>query len=74
MSGRTEPDETLHIQHPFKGTKPFPEPEEWERGEGKKDKKKLKWLTAQRLPQKGLRQYYIGQGAGTSLQHSVKHC
>lgn len=34
MSGRTEPDETLHIQHPFKGTKPFPEPEEWERRGG----------------------------------------
>lgn len=43
MSGRTEPDETLHIQHPFKGTKPFPEPEEWERRGGggeKKDEKK----------------------------------
>lgn len=40
MSGRTEPDETLHIQHPFKGTKPFPEPEEWEREEKKKEKKK----------------------------------
>lgn len=75
MSGRTELDETLHIQHPFKGTKPFPEPEEWERGKKKKrTKKKLKWLTAQRLPQKGLIQYYISQGAGTSLQHSAKHC
>lgn len=39
MSGRTELDETLHIQHPFKGTKPFPEPEEWERGKKKGRKK-----------------------------------
>lgn len=34
--------------------------------EKKKGGKKLKWLTAQRLPQKGLIEYYVSQGAGTS--------
>lgn len=37
MSGRREPDETLHSQHSSKGTNPFPEPED---GEAKKKEEK----------------------------------
>lgn len=55
MSGHTELDETLHIQHPFKGTKPFPEPEEWgKKKKKKKDEKKAKMADCTETPSKRL--------------------
>jgi len=52
MSGHTEPDETLHIQHSSKGTKPFPEPEE--REEKKKEEKNAKMADCTETPSKRL--------------------